>query len=348
MGFTMASTPSLFLDALRCRNMGRPPVWIMRQAGRYMASYRAIRSKHSFLEMCHHPELIAEVTLLPIRQFGFDAAILFSDILVIPEALGLGLHFEEGKGPIIQRPICSREDIKRLGTPNIASLDYVRKGIEILKKELKIPLIGFCGAPFTVASYMIEGGSSRDLKKTKQWMLSDSTSFHQLLKIIADWSIAYLRMQIRAGVEAVQIFDSWANYLAHHQFREYSLAYLKYILNGLKETKVPNILFCKGSSVFASQLSEINPSGIGLDWNCDITQMRTIVPKNIALQGNLDPDILYAPKEVIRGEVTRILEGMKGDPGYIFNLGHGIHPDIPEEAVRFLVETIKCQNISSS
>lgn len=339
---------SLFLDALHCRNTSRPPVWLMRQAGRYMASYRALRSKYSFLEMCHQPELIAEVTLLPIRQFGFDAAIVFSDILVIPEALGLGLRFEDGRGPIIERPIRTSEDVKRLSAPNIASLDYVRKGIEILKKDLKVPLIGFCGAPFTVASYMIEGGSSRDLKKTKQWMMRDPTSFHQLLKVIADWSIAYLRMQVKAGVQAVQIFDSWANYLAHPQFREFSLAYLKYILEGLKGTSVPAILFCKGSSVFAEQLSEIHPAGVGIDWNCDITQMRRVVPQHIALQGNLDPDILYAPKEVIRKEVSRILEGMKGDSGFIFNLGHGIHPDIPEEAVQVLVETIQCQKTSSS
>lgn len=334
---------TIFLDALHCRNdASRPPVWLMRQAGRYMASYRALRSKHSFLEMCHEPDLIAEVTLLPIRQFGFDAAILFSDILVIPEALGLGLHFEEGKGPIIHRPIKCKNDILALSEPDMNLLQYVGKGAALTKLSLKVPLIGFCGAPFTVASYMIEGGSSRDLKKTKNWMLSDPDSFHSLLNKIADWSIAYLKLQIDSGVQAVQIFDSWANYLADPQFKEFSLFYMNRIIEGLKSSRIPVILFCKGSSVFAPQMADLGPAGIGIDWNGDLSHLRKQLPKNIALQGNLDPDILYAPKEKIRIEVSRILESMKGDPGFIFNLGHGIHPDIPEEAVKTLVETIKC------
>lgn len=338
----------LFLDAVACRNTDRAPVWLMRQAGRYMASYRSLREKHSFLEMCHEPELIAKVTHLPIKQFGFDAAILFSDILVIPEALGVGLHFEEGAGPIIHRPISSKADIASLRTPDMSLLQYVAKGAQYTKSLLNVPLIGFCGAPFTVASYMIEGKSSRDLKKTKKWMLTDPESFHQLLKIIADWSIAYLKMQIEAGVQALQIFDSWAHVLAHVQFREFSLAYLRYMLDGLKDTGIPVILFCKGSSVYASQLAEIKPAGISIDWNSDMTQMRNVVKQPVALQGNLDPDILYGSPSLIKRETNRILNGMKNDPGFIFNLGHGIHPDIPEDAVRTLVETIQCQGKLSS
>lgn len=339
---------SLFLDAVKCRNENRAPVWLMRQAGRYMASYRRLRERYSFLEMCHEPELIAEVTAMPIRQFGFDAAILFSDILMIPEALGVGLHFEEGVGPIIHRPVASRADIAALKSPDMSPLRFVATGAQYAASLLKVPLIGFCGAPFTVASYMIEGGSSRDFKKTKKWMLTEPEGFHQLLKLIADWSIEYLKMQITAGVQAVQIFDSWAHMLAHTQFREFSLAYLSYILEGLKSSTIPVILFCRGSSVYAEQLAAIAPAAISLDWNSDIVQMRSRVKLPVALQGNLDPDILYSSAASIRSEVNRILDGMKGDPGFIFNLGHGIHPDISEEAVRTLVDTVQCRGRSSS
>lgn len=337
-----------FINALQCRNREGPPVWLMRQAGRYMASYRALRNKYSFLEMCHEPDLIAEVTLLPIKQFGFDAAILFSDILMIPEALEVGLHFEEGRGPVIHRPVSSQSDVDALPDLDLSKLNFVGEGVKRVKSQLNVPLIGFCGAPFTVASYMIEGSSSRDLKKTKRWMLREPESFHQLLKKIADASIAYLRMQIEAGVDAVQIFDSWANYLAYPQFMAFSLGYLKYILDGIRDTRIPVILFCKGSSVFAAQLSAAQPAAIGLDWNCDITKMRDQVPFNVALQGNLDPDILHAPRDVIRNEVSRIVDGMQGDQGFIFNLGHGIQPDTHEDAVQLLVETVQCRAVLSS
>lgn len=333
---------TLFLDALQCRNASRPPVWLMRQAGRYLPEYRLIREKYSFLEMCHQPEIAAEVTLLPINTFGMDAAILFSDILVIPEALGRGLHFSEGKGPIIDRPIVSVDDIASLPKPNVKeALGYVAEAIRYVLPDLKIPLIGFSGAPFTVASYMIEGGSSPDLKKTKQWMLRDPESFHRLLSHIADCTIDYLNLQIDAGVHAIQIFDSWANALGYHQFHEFSLKYLKKLIRGLKNSDIPVILFCRGSSVFVRDLIEAAPQGISLDWNVDITKVRSYVPDTIALQGNLDPDILYAPSEVIKKEVERLLVGMRKEKGYIFNLGHGIKPDMPVEAVRTLVDTIK-------
>jgi uroporphyrinogen decarboxylase len=331
----------MFLDALNCSNSSKKiPVWLMRQAGRYMASYRALRSKCSFLEMCHQPELIAEVTLMPIKRFGFDAAILFSDILVIPEALGVGLHFEEGRGPIIHRPIRSAKDIKSLPSPDSTKLEFVAAGIRNIKATDNIPLIGFCGAPFTVASYMIEGGSSRDLKKTKQWMFKNPEEFHSLLRLITQWSIEYLNMQINAGVNAIQIFDSWANTLAFPQFKEFSLSYLSQILSGLKKS-IPTILFCKGSSVFGKELASINPSAISLDWNCDIGNMRQQISAKVALQGNLDPDVLYSSSHGIKREVNRILDRMREDKGFIFNLGHGIHPDIPEESVEVLVETIR-------
>lgn len=332
---------TLLLQALKGCNTSRAPVWLMRQAGRYMAAYRAMRQKYTFLEMCHQPGLVAQATLLPIEAYGMDAAILFSDILVVAEAMGLGLRFEEGAGPIIERPIKDQKDIEAIPAPEMSKFEFVRAGIQAVKKGLDVPLLGFCGAPFTMASYLIEGGTSRDYKKTKSWMLADPLNFHRLLKKITDWSVEYLHLQIEAGVDAIQIFDSWAHVLAHVQFREFSLAYLKEILIRLNHRDIPIILFCRGSSIFASQLAEIQPTGISLDWNCDITRMRAQIPAPIALQGNLDPSILYAPKEVIRRETLRILDGMKGDKAFIFNLGHGLLPDIPEDAVRVVVECVK-------
>ncbi|MBA3817228.1 MAG: uroporphyrinogen decarboxylase [Parachlamydiaceae bacterium] len=331
----------LLLQALKCRNQGRAPVWLMRQAGRYMPEYRALRTKYSFLEMCHNPELVAEVTLLPIRSFGMDAAILFSDILVIPEALQVGLRFDDGVGPIIERPLNTAADVDALPAVNMReALNYVAEGIALLRPQLDVPLLGFCGAPFTVASYMIEGKSSRDLRKTKEWMLRDPISFHKLLDRLADDAIDYLLMQADAGVQAVQVFDSWAGVLAPGQFREFSLAYLEKIVRKV-ESRVPVIVFCRGSSIFAPELAEIQPSAISLDWHCHPSKVRQALPQNIALQGNLDPDILYAPLPVIRKEVTNLLKSMQGDPGYIFNLGHGITPGVPVEAVRELVDCVK-------
>lgn len=331
----------LLTQALKCSNQGRAPVWLMRQAGRYMPEYRALRAKHSFLEMCHHPELITEVTLLPIRSFGMDAAILFSDILVIPEALKVGLRFDDGIGPIIEHPLHTSADIDALPAVDMReALDYVAQGIAMLRPQLDVPLLGFCGAPFTLASYMIEGKSSRDLRKTKQWMLRDPTSFHKLLNRLADDAITYLHMQVDAGVQAIQIFDSWAGVLSLNHFKEFSLSYMEKIVRSL-ESRVPVILFCRGSSLFAPQLAEIKPSAISLDWHCDLGALRKSLPKGIALQGNLDPDVLYAPLPVIRKEVNALLKKMKGDQGYIFNLGHGITPDVPVEAVRELVDCVK-------
>ena len=332
---------TLFLDALQCRNQSRPPIWLMRQAGRYMPSYRAIREKHSFIEMCHQPELAAQITLLPIKEFGFDAAILFSDILMICEALGMKLEYKEKVGPVFENPIRSDTEIDRLSTSNIQEkLHFVGKTIRILLPELDVPLIGFCGGPFTVASYMIEGGTSRDFKKTKQWMLRYPESFHRLLQIITHCSIDYLNMQMDAGVHALQIFESWAHVLSHAHFMEFSLEYLKKIIQGLKNPIIPLILFCRGSSVFAKDLAEIKPAAVSLDWNANIANVRNQIGTDVALQGNLDPDILYGPPSLIRKETKRLLNCMKGDPGYIFNLGHGIKPDIPTDAVKTLIACV--------
>lgn len=336
-----ASEDQLLLSALRCENLSRPPVWLMRQAGRHLAAYRLLRQKYSFLEMYQEPDLITQVTLLPIEAYDVDAAILFSDILAIPDAMGLGLRFEENIGPVFERPIQTVEAIKQLPEPDMSRLNFVLEGIKQIKARLAKPLIGFCGAPFTVASYMIEGRSSRDFKKTKQWLFNEPASFHLLLKKIADWSIAYLQLQIDAGANAVQIFDSWANALAYPQFREFSLAYLDYILKGIDRSGVPVILFCRGSSVFAPELAEVNPQAIGVDWNCNLRDVRSRIGYPIALQGNLDPDILYAPLPKIREEVEKLLSAMQGDKGFIVNLGHGVAPDVAEKSVRTLVECVQ-------
>lgn len=330
------------IRALKGKNSEGPPIWLMRQAGRYMPEYRAIRGKHSFLEMCRNRELITQITKLPIEVFDFDAAIIFSDILLILETFGVGLRFEEGLGPILEKPIHTPLDIAHLQARDLDQhIQPTLEAISILRKELKVPLIGFCGAPFTVASYLIEGKTSRDLKKTKQWMMREPDSFHKLLQILTSLSIQYLKKQIEAGAQAIQIFDSWASVLSTSQFHTYSLAYMQKIMDALAPTTVPVILFCRGSSVFAEQLASISPAGISLDWNGDIGLIRQKIPQSVALQGNLDPDILYAKPSTIKQEVQCMLNKMRQDPAYIFNLGHGISPDTPTDAVKLLVDIVK-------
>lgn len=330
----------LFLQALRGENRAkRPPIWLMRQAGKYMASYQKLRSKHSFLGMCKNPELIAEVTHLPIQEFGFDAAIVFSDILLITEAMGLNLHFEEGKGPILS-PCITPQDVKKLDTQNIADkLAFVFDGIRLLKTSLNVPLIGFAGAPFTVASYMIEGQSSRDLKKTKEWMLKDPHSFHELLEKITQATVTYLNAQIDAGCDAIQLFDSWAHVLAWRQFEEFSARYLDKILTSIKSC--PTLVFARGSSIFYERLASLPLNGISLDWQSDLQSVRKKVPQKLALQGNLDPDILLSNVKTVEREARGILEKMRHDPAFIFNLGHGILPTTSEDVVRALVSCVR-------
>ncbi len=335
-----------FLNTLHRRNLGRPPVWLMRQAGRYLPEYSALRQRYSFLEMCHEPDLITEITLMPIRRFGMDAAILFSDILLIFEAFGKKVRFEEGVGPIIENPVRTPDDVAMLPVPQVEeTLACVAKGVAQLRAELLVPLIGFCGGPFTLASYLIEGGSSRDLTLTKQWMYRDPQSFHALLQKITDANIALLQMQIKHGAQAIQIFDSWAHVLATGQFREFSLAYLQQIVKALEATGKPTILFCRGSSIFASQLAEAQPAAISLDWNGMLKDQRRRLGPGIALQGNLDPHLLFAPVATIRSEVNDLLQNMKGDPAFILGLGHGVLPHTPLEAVHALVDCAKASAI---
>ena len=327
----------LFLKAMKGENKkSRPPIWLMRQAGRYMPEYRTLREKYSFMGLCKHPELIAEVTELPIKRFGFDAAIVFSDILLITETLGCELHFEEGRGPVIT-PIESVDSL--VHHPVVPSMQFVMDGIRLLKERLQVPLIGFAGAPFTVASYLIEGGVSRDLKKTKRWMIENPESFHQLLQVIKRATIEYIQGQIEAGVDCIQLFDSWAHVLSWNHFEEFSFRYLQDIVSEFK--KIPIIVFCRGSSFFYEKLAQLEPQvAISLDWHCDMAHIRKKLPKT-TLQGNLDPDILLAAsREQVVQEVDLLLEKMKDDPAFICNLGHGILPTTPEENVYALIETV--------
>lgn len=335
----------LLLKALRCQNDSRPPVWLMRQAGRYMPEYRELRTKHALIDMFHNPELIAEVTKMPIDMIGVDAAILFSDILLVVEALGKNLRFEEGRGPIISDPVTGPADVEDLPEPDPVRGFYgVAEGIKLLKKDLDVPLIGFAGAPFTIASYLVEGGSSKDFKKTRTWMWSDPECFHRLLQKTTDAIIASLKLQIEAGVQAIQLFDSWAHVLSYYDFHQVAVPYYEQIMAEI-DPEIPVILFCRGSSVFYRELAALQPAAISLDWNCDIGLIRHIVPDTVAIQGNMDPHLLYAPEKVIRERVNMILDAMDQQPGFIFNLGHGIFPDVTVSAVRTVVETIKAREL---
>ncbi len=311
---------SLFLRALQGKNTSsRPPIWLMRQAGRHLPSYRSMRQRYSFLEMCHQPDLIAQATMLPIQAYGMDAAILFSDILLILEAMGVGLHFEEQAGPKIERPLHTSAEVEALPWPDdLSHFRGMEQGIRLLRRELKVPLIGFCGAPFTLASYLIEGKTGKEFKKTKEWLFKDPESFHRLLEKLTAWCLADLHLQIRAGVQAIQIFDSWANVLAYAEFREFSLLYLKKIVEGISHTGIPCLLFARGSSVFAPELASLKAAGVSLDWNCHLPTMRQRILPSVALQGNLDPHLLYAPLPKLKKEVQRLLGEMEGDPELYF------------------------------
>jgi len=334
---------SLFLKAARSESTHRPPVWMMRQAGRFMKEYWAIKEKYSFMEMVKTPEIAADVTMLPVDLLGIDAAIMFSDILVTGEALGSELHFHAGIGPQFTHPVRLLKDVERLEIGNTKQkLSYVGDMIKIVQQRLsgKIPLIGFAGAPFTVLSYLVEGGSTKEFKQTKLFLFNQPELAHALLKKITQITIEYLNLQIEAGVDALQIFDSWAQALSWEDYRDFSHHYIAQIIQSISN-KVPVISFCKGSSVFAPLMAEAGPNVISVDWNADLAELRNRVPKNIAFQGNLDPSILYADKKVIKDRIIRLFDSMKDKGGYIFNLGHGIMPDIPFDNVKFAVETIK-------
>lgn len=315
----------------------------MRQAGRYLPEYRAIREKTDFLMLCKTPELASEVSIQPIDIVGVDAAILFSDILVIPEAMGMSLDVVESKGPIFAAPIRDRDDLKRLDTTRITErLKYVMEAVKLTKVKLagRVPLIGFAGAPWTLATYMIEGKGSKNFEQAKRFIYRDREAAHQLLQVLADSVVEYLNEKIRAGCDAVQIFDTWAGILSPSDLEEFSLSYLRYICERLETNGAPVIVFAKGVRSFGA-LASIKCDVIGLDWTIDIHAAKAGIGPGKTLQGNLDPCVLFGPKEMIRDETERILARFGTGGGHVFNLGHGILPSTPVENTQYLVTCVK-------
>jgi len=327
-----------FLKALRSEPVDRPPVWFMRQAGRYLPEYQALRARYSLKEMFSTPELALQATLQPIHRFSLDAAILFSDILVIAEALGLSVDFAKIGGPRVFPLVKSSKDVENMqGKPVESALFYVKETIAQLLPELNIPLIGFCGGPVTVASYLVEEQGTEKLRATKKWMYSDPVSFHALLEKITDKTVDYLKMQEEAGVDAIQIFDSWAGLLPPSLFSAFVLPYLERLI---KAVSLPVIVFCRGSCTYAKELAALSPTAISIDGQREMCEVRKEVPEGIALQGNLDPDLLQAPLPIVEEETRRLLKSMQGTRGFIVNLAHGVLPETPVEAVERLVRTV--------
>jgi uroporphyrinogen decarboxylase len=337
-----------FLRALLRQPVERTPVWMMRQAGRYLPEYRRVREQAgSFMNLCTNPELACEVTIQPIDRYRLDAAILFSDILTVPDAMGLGLRFVEGEGPRFDKPVASAEDIRRLPIPDPeVELRYVPDAVRLIKRNLnqRVPLIGFSGSPWTLATYMIEGGSSREFQKAKGLMYDQPALMHQLLGKLADSVAAYLNAQIAAGVDAVMVFDTWGGALTAEQYRLFSLDYAKRVLDQLNlrpdGRQIPAILFTKGGGLWLEAMADSGYDALGLDWTIDIGAARSRVGDRVALQGNLDPVVLYASKETIRNEVRKVLAGFGQGSGHVFNLGHGVHPAIDPEHVGAMIEAV--------
>jgi uroporphyrinogen decarboxylase len=331
-----------FLAACACTPLDRPPVWVMRQAGRYLPEYRALKAKHSFLEMAQTPELAAEVTLQPLRRFALDAAIIFSDILVIPEAMGQGYHFRETGGIGMEYRLENRAQLDRLDPSAVtARLAYVAQALELVKAELKgqRALLGFGGSPWTLATYMVEGGSSDDYARIKQLFYTDRAFFDDLMGKLTAALIGYFKMQIRAGADAIQLFDSWGGIIAGQDYEAASLRWMRAIIAALPKD-FPVILYAKGVN---SQLTDLAFSGarvLGVDWTVDLGVARRLVPSNVCLQGNLDPVLMNTTPEIVRHETMRLLESMRGTAGHILNLGHGIMPEAKLECMQSLVDTV--------
>ncbi|WP_296257536.1 MULTISPECIES: uroporphyrinogen decarboxylase [unclassified Pseudomonas] len=334
-----------FLRALLKQPVDVTPVWMMRQAGRYLPEYRASRAKAGdFMSLCMNPAFACEVTLQPLERYPLDAAILFSDILTVPDAMGLGLYFETGEGPRFRKTVSNLADIEALPIPDPQKdLGYVMDAVSTIRRELngRVPLIGFSGSPWTLATYMVEGGSSKDFRKSKAMLYDNPQAMHLLLDKLAQSVTAYLNGQILAGAQAVQIFDSWGGSLSAAAYQEFSLAYMRKIVNGLIREhdgrKVPVILFTKGGGLWLESIAEAGADALGLDWTCDIGEARRRVGSKVALQGNMDPTVLYANPQAIRQEVANILKSYGSGTGHIFNLGHGITPEVdPANAGAFI------------
>jgi uroporphyrinogen decarboxylase len=335
-----------FLRAVSHQPVDTTPIWIMRQAGRYLPEYRKTREKAgSFMNLCKTPELACEVTLQPLQRFDLDASIIFSDILTIPDAMGLGLEFVEGSGPQFARPIRHERDINRLAVPDAEKLQYVYEAIKLVQHELagRIPLIGFCGSPYTMAAYMIEGQSRKDFPLISKLLEESPFLLHTLLDVLAESVIAHLNAQIEAGVQAVMLFDTWGGMLDTKNYEEFSLYYLRQIIQGLSGNytkKIPVILFTKGGNRWLEKMAETGCDVLGVDHEISLQEARKRVGDKIALQGNMNPQILLESADEIQQDAERILESYGQGSGHVFNLGHGITPDVPPEHVKVLVDTV--------
>lgn len=332
-----------FIRACFRQEVDRTPIWIMRQAGRYMAEYRAVREKVAFLDLCKTPELAAEVTLQPIDKLNVDAAILFSDILVVPEAMGIGLKFGKGMGPQLNPVIRSQSDINALREIDPeSSLSFVMETIRILRRELegRVPLIGFSGAPFTLATYMVEGGSSKDFLRLKSMMYKDPETAHALFQKLSDAVTVYLNAQIEAGAQAVQLFDTWAGICSPFDFDTFVFPYVKSVVDRLNRNGVPIIYYCNGGSTLLSRMRRLNTDVIGVDWRVEIDVAWREIGYDRSIQGNLDPCVLFTDRKGIETRVRDILKRVGERPGHIFNLGHGVLPTTPVENVQALVEIV--------
>lgn len=329
-----------FLKACRGEKTDYTPIWIMRQAGRYLPEYQKIRSKVSFLELCKSPELCVEVTLQPIDILGMDAAILFSDILILMEAMGATLEFHEGRGPVFPETVRDQAALDKLIVPDAdEATGFVMETIRLLRRELKVPLIGFAGAPFTCATYLIEGGSSKVFWETKKMMFTNPTLFHNLMAKITDATILYLDAQARAGAQALQIFDSWAGILAPGDFELFALPYVQKIISALQKYDIPLIYFANNGATLLDLSITSGADVIGLDWRINIGDAIKKVGKK-AVQGNLDPFALLLPKDELRARIGRLLHDAKDAHGHVFNLGHGIHQFTPPEQAKIAVDTV--------
>jgi len=334
----------LFIRACKRQPVERTPIWIMRQAGRYLPEYRKIRDKYDFLTMCKTPELAAEVTIQPVDILGVDAAIIFSDILVIPEAMGMKLELIESKGPKLYEPIRNESDIDRLKKVDpYKDLKFVLDAISLTKKELdgRVPLIGFSGSPWTLMTYMVEGNGSKNFSEIKKFIYNNQSAAHKLLNLISDAVADYLSAQIEVGANAIQIFDTWGGILSPDDFEELSLQYISKVISNIKRKDESVIVFAKGVHYKLNKLAECGADVIGLDWTMNLGDVRKEIGSKVALQGNLDPAILYAPKEKIKEEAIKILKLFGYGSGHIFNLGHGILPDVLPENAKFLVNVVK-------
>lgn len=337
-----------FLRALLREPVDYTPVWMMRQAGRYLPEYRATRARAgSFMELCRNPVLACEVTLQPLERFPLDAAILFSDILTVPDAMGLGLYFTEGEGPNFERPVREPADVRRLGVPDMeGDLGYVMDAVGLVRRELngRVPLIGFAGSPWTLATYMVEGGSAKNFARAKGMMFDRPDLMHELLGKVADAVAAYLNAQVARGAQALMIFDTWGGVLTPRDYDEFSLAYMTRIVAGLTREaegrRVPVILFTKGGGQWLQRMAHSGCDALGVDWTLDLADARRSVRDRVALQGNLDPCILYASPERVRREVGRVLASYGFGQGHVFNLGHGIHFDVEPDRAAALVEAV--------